>query len=65
MDVFEFRRKLVREYEVFTRSFCRIRSQDIQTFADSAYQNERFWPDPLIQMNPGFVSNTTVSKLVA
>lgn len=65
MDVFEFRQKLVQEYEVFTRSFCLLRAKDIQTFADFAYQNERFWPDPLIQMNPGFVSNTTVSQLVA
>jgi len=64
MDVFEFRKQLVRDYKRFTRSFCTIRAEDIQKFSDKAYSEGRFWPDPLIQLNPSFVSDATVEDLV-
>ena len=64
MDVFEFRKQLVKDYERFTRSFCTIRAKDIQEFSDKAYTEGHFWPDPLIQLNPGFVSDMTVEDLV-
>ena len=64
MNVFEFREKVVNDYERFTRSFCRIKAKDIVDFADKAYSDEQFWPDPLIQLNPNFVSNCTVEDLV-
>ncbi|AFS52276.1 DEAD/DEAH box helicase [Leptospirillum ferriphilum] len=64
MNVFEFRQKIVEDYERFTRSFCQIQATDISEFADNAYGDERFWPDPLIQLNPNFVSDCTVDDLV-
>ena len=64
MNVFEFRQKIVSDYERFTRSFCYIQAKDISDFADNAYADEKFWPDPLIQLNPNFVSDCTVEDLV-
>ncbi len=64
MNVFEFRRKLVRDYEEFTRSFTRIKAQDIRDFVDTAYASQRYWPEPLIQVNPNFKQESTIEQLV-
>jgi len=65
MDVFEFRGKLVSDYAAFTRSFTRIHARDIQTFVDEAYNSGRYWPAPLVQVNPNFKTGSTVEALVA
>ncbi|WP_028995126.1 DEAD/DEAH box helicase [Azonexus hydrophilus] len=64
MDVFEFRGKLVSDYAAFTRSFTRIHAQDIQAFVNEAYDSGRYWPAPLIQVNPNFKTGGTVEALV-
>ena len=63
MDVFEFREKLVGEYGQFTRSFTRIKSEDIAQFVASAYDSQRYWPEPLVQVNPNFKTGHTVDEL--
>ncbi|ARL49461.1 helicase superfamily protein [Burkholderia pseudomallei] len=65
MDVFEFRGKLVADYETFTRSFTRIRASDIEAFVDAAYDSGRYWPAPLVQVNPNFKTGQTVESLAA
>jgi len=64
VDVFDFREHLVGEYEQFTRSFTRIRSDDIRAFVDREYDSQRYWPEPLIQINPNYRSGGTVDELV-
>lgn len=64
MDVFNFRGKLVEDYSAFTRSFTRIKANDIRTFVDSAYGSQRYWPAPLVQVNPNFRFGHTVDELV-
>lgn len=64
MDVFEFREHLVREYEQFTRSFTRIQSDDIRAFVDHEYDSQRYWPEPLIQINPNYRFGGTVDEFV-
>jgi Lhr-like helicase/very-short-patch-repair endonuclease len=64
LDVFQFREHLVGEYEQFTRSFTRIRSDDIRAFVDREYDSQRYWPEPLIQINPNYRSGGTVDELV-
>lgn len=64
MDVFEFRAHLVNEYSDFTRSFTRIKADDIRTFIDSEYDSQKFWPEPLIQVNPNFREGGTVEAFV-
>ncbi len=64
MDVFEFREKLVSDYSSFTRSFTRIKAPDISAYVDSAYASQRYWPAPLVQVNPNFKSGRSVEALV-
>lgn len=65
MDVFAFREELVAEYERFSRSFTRIRAEDISRKVDEAYASGRFWPAPLVQLNPNFEPGGYVDELVA
>ena len=64
MDVFKFRNDVVREYGRFSRSFTKIRSDDIHRFVKREYDGARFWPSPLIQFNPNFESGAWVDELV-
>lgn len=65
MDVFEFRDQLIGDYERFSRSFTQIRAEDIHDAVEAAYRSGRFWPAPLIQINPNFVSGGTIDELVS
>ena len=64
MNVFQFRQHLVDEYSEFTRSFTRIKAEDIQAFVTAEYNSQKYWPEPLIQVNPNFKSGGTVQELV-
>lgn len=63
-NVFEFRAKLVSEYSAFSRSFTRIAAPDILQHVESQYDAGRYWPEPLIQINPNYQRKGTVQKLV-
>ena len=65
MDVFAFRDELVAEYSRFSRSFTRIRAEDISRAVDEAYAAGRFWPAPLIQLNPSFEPGGWIEDLVS
>lgn len=65
MDVFDFRDKLVGEYARFTRSFVHIRATDIKTHVNAEYSAERFWPAPMVGLNPAFVSGGEIGQFVA
>ncbi|MCK9687348.1 DEAD/DEAH box helicase [Scleromatobacter humisilvae] len=65
MDVFKFREHLIGEYAQFSRSFTRLRSDDIRAFVDREYASQRYWPEPLIQINPTYRLGGTVDELVA
>ena len=63
MNVFDFRQNLVTQYADFTRSFTRIKADDIRTFVDAQYASQKYWPEPLIQVNPNFQPGGTVEAL--
>lgn len=65
MDVFAFREELVAEYERFSRSFTRILAEDIRQSVDEAYAGGRYWPSPLIQLNPNFEAAGAVEEFVS
>ncbi|HEX7071747.1 MAG TPA: DEAD/DEAH box helicase, partial [Rhodothermales bacterium] len=64
MDVFALRESLVEQYASFARSFTEIRAPDIATQVAKAYDEGRFWPDPLVQINPRFKDGKSVAELV-
>jgi ATP-dependent helicase YprA (DUF1998 family) len=63
LDVFKFRENIVRDYERFSRSFTKIRATDIKEFVDRGYAGQKFWPAPLVQLNPNFVPGGTIDDL--
>jgi superfamily II DNA/RNA helicase len=64
VDVFEFRRCIIEDYERFSRSFTHIQAEDISQFLDAEYRAEKFWPAPLVQLNPNFVPGGSIEELV-
>lgn len=42
MDVFQFRQNIVAEYEQFTRSFTRIRAEDIRDYVNEQYASQKY-----------------------
>ena len=64
MDVFDFRDQLVSEYERFSRSFTEIQAEDIRQAVDKAYEGGRYWPSPMIQLNPNFEPGGSINELV-
>lgn len=63
-DVFDFRNRLIDEYAAFSRSFSRIAADDLAARVDEEYGRGRYWPEPLIQINPNYKRDGTVQKLV-
>lgn len=64
-NVFSFRDQLVGEYSVFSRSFTRIAAPDIRQEVERQYDLGRYWPEPLIQINPNYQRKGTVQQLVS
>ena len=64
MDVFDLDEALLAQYTGFARSFTRIRSTEIQSKVDALYEGKRFWPEPLIQINPHYEDGGTLRSLV-
>ena len=62
-DVFQFRNQLVDRYSNFSRSFVRIAADDIQKEVERQYQDGRYWPEPLVQINPNYQRKGTVQSL--
>lgn len=65
MDVFDLDQSLVSDYERFARSFTQIRADDIREQIDAIYASRRFWPEPLITINPHFERGASIDELVA
>jgi Lhr-like helicase len=64
VDVFDLDRTLVDDYASFARSFTQIRAPDIRDQVDAIYASRRFWPEPLITVNPHFERGSSVEALV-
>ncbi|HLU24771.1 MAG TPA: DEAD/DEAH box helicase [Longimicrobiales bacterium] len=64
MDVFDLRDRLIDEYAAFARSFTTIRADDLREPISRAYESGRFWPEPLVQINPRYQTGQTVAELV-
>lgn len=65
LDVFSLRDAVVGQYKKFATSFTTIYAEDIRQQVDAIYAQERYWPEPLIQINPSYKRTTTVGELAA
>jgi Lhr-like helicase len=65
LDVFDLDRALLADYERFARSFTQIRATDIRAQVEQIYASNRFWPEPLISINPHFERGAPIAALVS
>ena len=65
LDVFALRDSVVGEYQRFATSFTTIHAPDIREQVEGIYTGDRYWPEPLIQINPSYKRSTDVGALVA
>ena len=65
LDVFALRDSVVGEYKRFATSFTTIHAPDIREQVDTIYAEDRYWPEPLIQINPSYKRSTDVGDLAA
>ncbi|NBB05357.1 MULTISPECIES: DEAD/DEAH box helicase [Pseudomonas putida group] len=63
-NVFQFRDQLIERYGNFSRSFVRIAAPDIQAEVEHQYTQGRYWPEPLVQINPNYQRQGTAQQLV-
>jgi superfamily II DNA/RNA helicase len=63
LDVFSLRDTVVGEYKKFATSFTTIFAEDIRNQIDAIYAQDRYWPEPLLQINPSYKRTTTVEAL--
>ena len=65
LDVFALRDSVVDEYKRFATSFTTVHAPDIREQVEDIYAGNRYWPEPLIQINPSYKRSTDVGTLVA
>ena len=63
IDVFGVHDRIMDDYKSFISSFLNIRDKPIREKVESEIEGGRFWPDPLIQFNPGYASGGTAKHL--
>ena len=64
MDVFSLRDTVVGEYRKFATSFTTIHAEDIRQQVEAIYAEGRFWPEPLIQINPSYKRGANLASLI-
>ena len=64
MDVFNLDHFVIEQYKAFSRSFTKIRSPEIASKVDALYDDKRFWPEPLLQINPHYASGGSIRDFV-
>jgi hypothetical protein len=64
MDVFALDDHLLSQYAGYARSLTRIRAIEIQNKVNALYAGRRFWPEPLIQLNPHYEGGGSIQALV-
>jgi hypothetical protein len=65
MDVFSLRDSIISEYRKFATSFTTIHAEDIRAEVERIYADGRFWPDPLLQINPNYKRGLSLETLIA
>jgi len=65
LDIFELDRSLIDHYAKFARSFSSIRAPEVQRQIDEAYDRHRFWPPPLITINPRYEEGATIDRMIS
>ena len=65
MNIFDLDKALVDRYASFARSFSSIRAPEIDQQVRAIYEQGKFWPAPLITINPRFFPGKSIDELAA
>jgi Lhr-like helicase len=63
VNVFELDKALIERYASFARSFSKIRAPEIEQQVSGLYEDGKFWPEPLITINPRFEKGRSIDRL--
>ena len=63
VNIFDLDKALVDRYAAFARSFSTIKAPDITEQVNAIYDLGKFWPDPLITINPHFEQGSSMDQL--
>ena len=64
MDVFDLDQFVIDQYKAFSRLFTKIKSPELTSKVDALYDNKRFWPEPLLQINPHYASGGSIKDFI-
>ncbi len=64
-NVFEIRKNLIDEFKRFSQSFVSPKADDIKEFLNREEYTDKYWPEPLLQINPHYERGENVTNLVA
>ena len=64
MDVFDLDKTIIDQYKAFARSFTKIRSPELKAKVDALYETKRFWPEPLLQLNPHYAPGGSIQDFI-
>lgn len=64
MDILNFHKQLLSNYQTYIRSFLNIKDHRILDFVDAEIAGNKLWPEPLVQFNPTFEKGSPVADLV-
>ncbi len=65
MNIFDLDKALVERYASFARSFSSILAPEIEQQVREIYEQGKFWPPPLITINPRFFPGKSIDELAA
>jgi superfamily II DNA/RNA helicase len=65
VNILQLRNEVIAQYKSYVGSFLNITDKGLRTYAESILDDNKLWPDPLLQCNPGFKKGETVEELVA
>ena len=63
MDAFDINKFVINDYSAFSSSFTNIRAKDLRDGLEQRLHGGRFWPDPLLALNPEYEPGPTVQEL--
>ncbi len=63
-NVFEVRNNLIDDFKSFSQSFVKPEAEDIAQYLKADEVNNKYWPEPLLQINPHYQEGESVTELV-
>ena len=65
MNSISLHQRVTSDYRSYIQSFINIKDQRIREFVEKEFESEGLLPEPLIQFNPSYKKDESVSDLIA